>query len=126
MRRKKAVDHARDGVIADGGTISSEIEKICHHYIMGELTLKQFGEAISEAVDSRYKRLLESDELDYKQIKKLVDDASVRRIVELEFKPIKGKFDTEHLKAIHRYIMQDAPKYDPLATPGETRPDLKH
>jgi cell filamentation protein, protein adenylyltransferase len=33
--------------------------------------------------------------------------ATTRRIVELEHEPIKGRFDAQHLKAIHRHIFQD-------------------
>ena len=29
------------------------------------------------------------------------------RVIELETKPLRGKFDIPHLRAIHRYIFQD-------------------
>ena len=32
---------------------------------------------------------------------------TTRRLAELENKPLRGKFDATHLKAIHRYIFQD-------------------
>ena len=34
-------------------------------------------------------------------------DLAFFRVVELEFNPIEGSFDFEHLRAIHRYILQD-------------------
>ena len=40
------------------------------------------------------------------------------RIHELQFRPVKGSFNTAHLKEIHRRIFQDLPQY----APGEFRP----
>jgi cell filamentation protein len=45
------------------------------------------------------------------------------RIIELEAKPVQGKFDLDHLKEVNRRIFQDMPKagFDKY-TPGEFRP----
>lgn len=48
---------------------------------------------------------------------------SLRRLLELQQKPVAGNFDTEHLRAIHRYIFQDV--YDwagELRTVGISKP----
>lgn len=59
-------------------------------------------------------------ELDEKKI-----GASVsRRIVELEIKPVKGNFDANHLKEIHRRIFQDLPKMGGDISPGQFRPSV--
>jgi cell filamentation protein len=34
-------------------------------------------------------------------------DATAARLIELDATPLEGRFDTAHLKAIHRYIFQD-------------------
>ena len=34
-------------------------------------------------------------------------DLAFFRVVELELSPLEGRFDFEHLRAIHRYILQD-------------------
>jgi cell filamentation protein len=34
-------------------------------------------------------------------------DATARRLRELAYKPLRGAFDAQHLRAIHRYIFQD-------------------
>ena len=44
-----------------------------------------------------------------------------RRIIELELNPVKGKFDANHLKEIHRRIFQDLPRMGENFTPGEFR-----
>jgi cell filamentation protein len=41
-------------------------------------------------------------------LEKLIADVSHARLVELSKTPVKGKFDIAHLRAIHRYIFQDA------------------
>lgn len=48
------------------------------------------------------------------------------RIVELEAKPVQGKFDLDHLKEVNRRIFQDMPKagFDKY-TPGEFRPPAR-
>ncbi len=40
-------------------------------------------------------------------LSKLEADATGLRMRQLESKPLRGKFDSSHLKAIHRYIFQD-------------------
>lgn len=47
-----------------------------------------------------------------------------RRIVELELKPVKGNFDAQHLKGIHRRIFQDIPKMGGDLLPGQFRPPV--
>lgn len=59
-------------------------------------------------------------ELDEKKIGIVVS----RRIIELELNPVKGKFDANHLKEIHRRIFQDLPKMDGDFTPGQFRPPV--
>ena len=44
---------------------------------------------------------------------------TANRIAELAENPIKGKFDVDHLKAVHAYIFQDLPHH----RPGEMRSD---
>lgn len=41
------------------------------------------------------------------ELKQLDAECSFKRLVELYENPIKGTFDAEHLKAIHRYIFRD-------------------
>lgn len=48
----------------------------------------------------------------------------VRRIFGLEINPIHGKFDVEHLKAIHRTIFQNLPSGSEEFSPGEFRPPV--
>ena len=38
---------------------------------------------------------------------------SFYRVLELRLQPIKGRFDAEHLKAIHGHIFQDHPEFSP-------------
>lgn len=59
-------------------------------------------------------------ELDEKKIGIVVS----RRIIELELNPVKGKFDANHLKEIHRRIFQDLPKMGGDFTPGQFRPPV--
>lgn len=59
-------------------------------------------------------------ELDEKKIGIVVS----RRIIELELNPVKGKFDANHLKEIHRRIFQDLPKMGGDFTPGQFRPHV--
>lgn len=59
-------------------------------------------------------------ELDGKKIGIVVS----RRIIELELNPVKGKFDANHLKEIHRRIFQDLPKMGGDFTPGQFRPPV--
>jgi len=41
------------------------------------------------------------------RLSKFEMDMTTRRLTELGRKPIQGKFDTQHLQTIHRYIFQD-------------------
>lgn len=59
-------------------------------------------------------------ELDEKKIGIVVS----RRIIELELNPVKGKFDANHLKEIHRRIFQDLLKMGGDFTPGQFRPPV--
>lgn len=44
---------------------------------------------------------------DYDELKKKEAEISFEKLVELYDKPIKGNFNKEHLKAIHKYIFED-------------------
>ncbi len=44
---------------------------------------------------------------DYEELKEKEAEVSFEKLVELYMEPIKGKFDKEHLKAIHKYIFGD-------------------
>jgi cell filamentation protein len=47
---------------------------------------------------------------------------TLRRITELELDPVAGRFDSDHLREIHRRIFQDLPRLGfPDVTPGEYR-----
>jgi cell filamentation protein len=48
------------------------------------------------------------------------------RIGELYENPIKGNFDANHLKAIHRYIFQDLPHHQPGIVREDTESWVKH
>jgi len=48
------------------------------------------------------------------------------RIRELRLDPIKGNFDAEHLKAVHRYIFQDLPHHRPGIVREDTSNWTKH
>lgn len=48
------------------------------------------------------------------------------RIEELYEKPVRGKFDLQHLKAVHAHIFQDLPQHRPGVTRGDTGDWIKH
>ena len=59
--------------------------------------------------------------------KELIDIASFKQIARLKIEPIVGNFDAEHLRKIHAYFFQDAPKWDRSFIPGGYRlPDDRH
>lgn len=41
------------------------------------------------------------------QLETFEADMVVRRTVELSYRPVRGAFDSAHLKAIHHYLFQD-------------------
>jgi cell filamentation protein len=53
-------------------------------------------------------------------------DLVQNRIAELYENPVRGKFDAEHLKAVHAYIFQDTPHHQPGVTRGDTPSWTKH
>lgn len=53
-------------------------------------------------------------------------DLVQNRIGELYENPIKGNFDADHLKAIHRYIFQDLPHHQPGTVREDTESWVKH
>jgi cell filamentation protein len=48
-----------------------------------------------------------SDIRDQEQVERFEAKAVYFRLVDLMLQPITGKFDIDHLKAIHRYLFQD-------------------
>lgn len=44
---------------------------------------------------------------DPSQLNQFESLATFKRILELEYKPLSGAFDVEHLRSLHRYIFQD-------------------
>lgn len=53
-------------------------------------------------------------------------DLVQNRIGELYENPIKGNFDADHLKAVHRYIFQDLPPHQPGIVREDTEDWIKH
>ncbi len=54
-------------------------------------------------------------------------DLFVPRIIQLHLDPIKGNFDTDHLKTVHAYIFQDLPHHRPGITRDDTAESwIKH
>jgi cell filamentation protein len=53
-------------------------------------------------------------------------DVVDNRIGELYENPIKGNFDVNHLKAVHRYIFQDLPHHQPGTVREDTESWVKH
>ena len=47
------------------------------------------------------------DERDYDRLHQLEYAATLRRLAELQLRPISGRFDLDHLQAIHRHVFQD-------------------
>jgi cell filamentation protein len=47
------------------------------------------------------------DERDYGRLRQLEYAATLRRLAELQLRPINGRFDLDHLQAIHRHVFQD-------------------
>lgn len=62
------------------------------------------------------------DEFPSAQHQQFEADHTFKRLVELELQPVRGHFDTAHLKEVHRRIFQDLPGAGfPEVTPGEFR-----
>lgn len=55
----------------------------------------------------------------------LEDSLVAKRLIELMRDPIRGRFDREHLQAVHHHLFQDLPRHGLMhARPGELRPAL--
>jgi cell filamentation protein len=47
------------------------------------------------------------DERDFGKLRQLEYAATLRRVAELQMRPVEGRFDLAHLQAIHRHVFQD-------------------
>ena len=107
--------------------LTEEQEKLLQSYADGEISFKEFQEQISKLTeDSKVAWILEATTFDkvycYPGTEVLINNFNEHdprvlsqyerlytgaRIIDLLKKPIQGKFDLPHLKAIHKYIFQD-------------------
>lgn len=107
--------------------LTEEQEKLLQSYADGEISFKEFQEQIAKLTeDSKVAWILEATTFDkvycYPGTEVLINNFNEHdprvlsqyerlytgaRIIDLLKKPIQGKFDLPHLKAIHKYIFQD-------------------
>ena len=100
-KRREAVEFGHASVVLEGLKIPDQEKQHAERFISGEITLEEF-------ITAPCKTEINATVLS-------------RRIVELEFCPVQGKFDADHLKEIHRRIFQNLPVKCEDFSPGEFR-----
>lgn len=119
--RQKSWDYARAMIMLEGGIITPKDSLLAQHYIKGEISLWEYGEKMDALLKTQPSPALTP------QNKVRIEGRFVtRRLLELREYPLRGVFNSNYLKNIHRYLFQDMSKLGAAwATeymPGEFRP----
>lgn len=103
--RQKSWDYAKTMAAIEGGVITEEDELLAKNYVKGAVSLWQYGQKMDALL-----KAMPAIKPTPENMARMEGRFVTRRLLELREYPLKGVFNSNYLKAIHRYLFQDMAK----------------